>query len=494
MAIIGLQRRIREVGRIRMGIQAPTSTGRRAPKKLDKFRLTSPDRAVIEAVAATYGGEVEQWTNPRGQVNGPGAQEYEVITTANELRIALPPNPGDMAWSQSYESWANGFCTKRCNGEWDQIADRACTCDPENRECKATSRLSVLLPDIAGLGLWRLESHGYYAAVELAGAIDLIQQMAGAHAVIPARLRLDQREVRRLVNGKAKVHKFAVPVIDLDVSIFGVQAIAMRVGDTEVQAGEGLPELPSGWSPVPEVEPPAVLSVVSQVEEATKPKTTTPRKNAAAPLPATGRKPRTAAEAQEEGCALCGKPYGAEPLVRNPTGPGRYIHKSCKDRSGQEANGDTLPEPNEAPTTMDEPKAPTPPVDGGGGPSSTDAEPLSTVARAPDTTPGVPPDAVPAQPPHTAASQLQNRKMHAMVGKLWPDASIDEKRRISLDICSALGTPGLTSRSQMHRDLATVFIDALEAIEAGQVEWRDEDGKLIDLATGEVIGFKRGEL
>src|SRR4051812_35230845 len=89
MAIIGLQRRIREVGRIRMGVQVPTRTpGKRAPKKIDRFRFTSPDRSVIEAVAGVYGGVVHEWDNN-------GAGQWEVITDATELRIALPPNPAD---------------------------------------------------------------------------------------------------------------------------------------------------------------------------------------------------------------------------------------------------------------------------------------------------------------------------------------------------------------------------------------------------------------
>lgn len=444
MPILDIQRRIREVGRIRIGVQAQTRTGKRAPRKLDKFRLTSTDRRVIEAAAGIYGGDVASWDNN-------GSSQWEVITTTDVLNIALPPNPADMAFTQHYEAWAKGFCSRRCDGAFDTVRDRPCDCDPEDRQCKATSRLSVLLPDIAGLGLWRLESHGYYAAVELAGAIELITQMAGAHAVIPARLRLERREVRRLIDGKAEVRKFAVPVIDLDVSIMGVRQIAMQVGE-QVTAGE-TPELPAGWQPVPPVEPPEVLSVEAQVREVEAPKPRAKRANAPAPIPPTGR---TAGRSPaEETCGACGKPCGSDvPLVRDRE-RGGWMHKACST--------------TEAPATADDPPTEGSGDGGGGSPPSGDtpAEPFPTPAR--------------------AASQLQNRKMHATANELWPDADVDTRRRITLDIAAALGSPGLTSRSQLDRDAASILIDALEGIREGRLAWDDEARQLLVAATGEIV-------
>ncbi len=45
--IIDLQRRLREVGRIRIGEKVATSNGRSRPSKLSTFRFTSRDRQVI---------------------------------------------------------------------------------------------------------------------------------------------------------------------------------------------------------------------------------------------------------------------------------------------------------------------------------------------------------------------------------------------------------------------------------------------------------------
>src|SRR5690606_36837148 len=104
-----------------------------------------------------WGGEVRPWDNG-------GSPEHELYTDTNQVPVVVPPT--EMAFSQWYEQWSAGGCQVRCDGQWDQQGDRACHCDPESRACKITTRLSVMLPDLPGLGVWRVETHGYYAAVE----------------------------------------------------------------------------------------------------------------------------------------------------------------------------------------------------------------------------------------------------------------------------------------------------------------------------------------
>ena len=81
MPILALQKRARELGRIRIGQKGAKGQ----PQKLDRFRLTSPSKHVIEKVAELYGGTVQEWT-PAG-----GAQQWEVITDARRLPIMVPP-------------------------------------------------------------------------------------------------------------------------------------------------------------------------------------------------------------------------------------------------------------------------------------------------------------------------------------------------------------------------------------------------------------------
>ncbi|MGH3535850.1 MAG: hypothetical protein ACRDQG_14250 [Pseudonocardiaceae bacterium] len=207
--IIDLQRRIQEAGRIRIGAQVAASNGRTRPAKLDTFRLTSIDQRRIAAAADLYGGTVAPW-------NAPSGRQWEVITKAVTLDVIVPPS--DMAFSQHYEMWSAGGCQRRCDGVTETLGDRPCLCDPDARECAIHTRLSVMLRDLAGLGVWRIDTSGYYAAVELGGAVQVVQAAAGRGVMLPARLRLEPRTVKRQVDGKPQTRNFAVPVLDIDIT------------------------------------------------------------------------------------------------------------------------------------------------------------------------------------------------------------------------------------------------------------------------------------
>jgi hypothetical protein len=64
------------------------------------------------------------------------------------------------------------------------------------------------MPDV---GVFRAETHSHYAASEIAGAVDLIKSAVGPDAVIPIRLRIEQRQ--RKAGGQTK--KFPVVVVEL---------------------------------------------------------------------------------------------------------------------------------------------------------------------------------------------------------------------------------------------------------------------------------------
>lgn len=204
MPILGLQQRIRELGRIRIGQIVKSGNGKPRPEKLDKFRLTSASRELLDKVAGLYGGEVVEWTPANG-----GAQQWEVVTTSARLPIMVPPQPV----TQWYELWSGGGCQRRCDGEREMLTDKPCMCDPdpEQRDCKPTTRLNVVLRDVEGLGVWRLETHGYYAAVELPGVAELLAQAGG---YITGWLGLEQRTAKR----DGKTRHWMVPTIEVDVT------------------------------------------------------------------------------------------------------------------------------------------------------------------------------------------------------------------------------------------------------------------------------------
>jgi hypothetical protein len=58
MPILDIQKRARELGRIRLGQVVVSANGKTRPEKIDRFRFTSYSRELLDQVAALYGGQV----------------------------------------------------------------------------------------------------------------------------------------------------------------------------------------------------------------------------------------------------------------------------------------------------------------------------------------------------------------------------------------------------------------------------------------------------
>ena len=206
---------LRELGRIRLGHRVPDANGNLRPKALDRFRLTSRSEKLIAAAADLYGGAPEPWQPP---MDG-GAPQWQVILDVDELDVLIPPTH---ALSQCFELWTSGGCQRRCDGLREQLGDRPCICPDDHDErtdaakdgkaCTPTTRLSVMVPTLPDLGVWRVEAHGFYAAVELAGAGAILDLAAATNRLLPARLRIDRRQIKR-PNEPRK--DFVVPVLEL---------------------------------------------------------------------------------------------------------------------------------------------------------------------------------------------------------------------------------------------------------------------------------------
>ena len=447
MRILDLQRRLREVGRIRIGEQVATSGGRSRPAKLEVFRLTSRDRAVIAAAAERFGGTAETWDD------APDGQQWQVKTTTAEMAVVVPP--GDMAFSQAYEQWTAGGCRVRCDGRWDHLNDKACHCDPTDRACNIHTRLSVMLPDLPGLGVWRLDTSGYYAAVELGGVVDLAAGYAERGQMLPARLRLEQRSVKRVKpDGKTETRRFAVPVLDLDV-----HPLTLAGGGTPVAIEGGGPR----FTPVPqELATPPVAPVGDQVPElgAAGPA----RRNAAAPIPATGARPRTAAEASGDDLA--------PPAI--PAKKAAPVKKAAAKKAA--------PPPEPEPEFHDDNRAPT---------SARDAVQARIDALTQDERQdlgawwagqNLPPlrhddltdehvsqvnAAIDAYAPATPDPAARNKKMWAMVAEAWPsdpDEDRDELRRHLIEVVSGQRT---ASSHDLTDDEWSALFDGLASITDG---------------------------
>ncbi|HYI67113.1 MAG TPA: hypothetical protein VEW95_09335 [Candidatus Limnocylindrales bacterium] len=287
MPILDLQKRLRELGRIRTGEKVAGSNGPR-PSKLDRFRLTSGSQTLIEAAAEAYGSDkrgVRPWTNPFDN-----SQEYEVVVAAETLRIVVPPG---QSLSQWWEMWTGGGCARRCDGERESITDKPCLCPPVGKEraeaaakgraCKPTTRVSVILPDLPDIGTWRLESHGFNAAVELAGMADILEGATRQGRMIPAKMRLDQRTVKR--QGEA-TRNFAVPVIEVDHAAARMLLAAAEDGEALALPGGLIPPQLGTSAPMPvdtAIKPATAVEDPPAGAEATKPRGARTRSSRAAP-------------------------------------------------------------------------------------------------------------------------------------------------------------------------------------------------------------------
>ena len=246
--ILNRQRQLAEQGRLRLGYTAPTSSGKTRPKASTTWVVTSHSREHVETAAQLWGGQVEEW-----QPQGNGAKQWRVITEATTIDAILPP--GDPL-SQAYEMWNRGGCVRRCDGITEQLSGSPCPCYAQYGEdwyeqgvdkvCQSKSRLKVLLPEMPGLGSWRVETGSYYATDEIAGMVDVIRGAVGDQVMVPVRLRIEPRQ--RVAGGQTK--RFVVPVLELrgvtSGAILGGQYVGLAQIETRQQAAiEAASHVPS---------------------------------------------------------------------------------------------------------------------------------------------------------------------------------------------------------------------------------------------------------
>lgn len=241
--VVDLQRRMRELGRIRLGDKGGRNG---AQRRLEKFRLTSPSRGILEAAAKVYGGEVRDWNG------APDPPQFELYTDVDMLRVAIPPT--DEPFSQWMEYWTAAGCQRRCDGEVATVAqsngmrERPCVCKAQSIEgddaCKLTTRAPFILPDVPGIGVWRLESKGYNVATKLTGTLTYLAMQASQGVYIEAELRLEQKSKK--VPGQP-INRWVEPVLDTPNTTIGeLMSGQGAMPGPALAAPHGRPALPSG--------------------------------------------------------------------------------------------------------------------------------------------------------------------------------------------------------------------------------------------------------
>ncbi len=207
--MLDVQRRYRELGRIRLGKKGPKGE----PQKLDTFRLTSPKAAYLDVAADLFGGTVEPWED------APTGDQYQLLTDTNTLDVLVPPQ--HITDSQSYALWTAGGLQRRCDGST-QTDGTVCACDPADRECKPVTHLVVMLPQLPDLGVGRLTTTGFNAAAELPMTVDLLAALTATDRPLPAVLMIEHRTSK--VGGQTR--RYVVPTLGFDQSIETLEATA----------------------------------------------------------------------------------------------------------------------------------------------------------------------------------------------------------------------------------------------------------------------------
>lgn len=269
MPLLDTQRTNAEIGRIRLGISEDTGKTTRGgkpitrPVKSGTFVFSSRNERVIRVAAHLFGGQAESWE--RGQ--------WRVISEASEIPVSVPGGPN--ALSQSWEMWGDNICQRRCDGVTEQLRQEPCLCpeDPlvrsdlakAGKACKAKTRINVLVPDLPGIGVWRLETGSWYAAIEIGGTIELLAAARDRGVIVPAVLRLEPRERQLVVDRgvrpspregirgeRVEVRKYYVPMLDVLPTLREMSALAQRpIAEALPPAPEQLKAISAGREATP---------------------------------------------------------------------------------------------------------------------------------------------------------------------------------------------------------------------------------------------------
>jgi hypothetical protein len=169
------------------------------------------------------------------------------------------------------ELWKGGTNVRRCDMTTVRTPDGdvPCICaakglDGADRECEVITRISVILPRVPGMGVWRLDTGGWFAATTLPATLQLLGSMSTG-AFVPAVLRAEQRSKKeRMPDGKVQTHRWVQPALDAPGTTIEQLVAASGVASP-------IPQIQAGERPTP----PTAAQVAAQKAEAIKARQTT---------------------------------------------------------------------------------------------------------------------------------------------------------------------------------------------------------------------------
>lgn len=228
MPMLDIQRRHAEVFRIRLGDSVPTGeknddgTPKMRPRKLtDSMRVTSPNRSVVEAFVAVYGGEVSAWE-----------QQWQAFLPVTALPVMILPGQSISQW---WELYKKTVCERRCDGVTESLSGQPCKCPADitvrmqtKGACRPMTRVNLVCPEVAVVGAGSLVSHGMIAAETLPQSVAVAEAALARGLMVPA--------VLRVIAHEGKKH-YVVPQLE----IVGVSLNQLETGEVERRAVAAAP-------------------------------------------------------------------------------------------------------------------------------------------------------------------------------------------------------------------------------------------------------------
>lgn len=261
------------IGSIRYGYSEPGSNGGKSPRKSKTFILSSHNPKVLEAAAAIYGGEVEEWVMPDKKTP---PEKYRLFTSVAELDVI--PTTADE--SHAYEYYNDGQRVKVCDGTTCMLkrpdgsrVEVPCSCPKDAAEWKAAQkdkrtqtcvnklRATMWLHKVRGLGAWILRTTGFYTSEDLPQSFAMARRLARGNVLVGMTLRLTYEQ-----RGK-----YVVPIVRGDIDDISMEDLLHHAGRqlstngipkilSLDEAARGVPQLGGAVMARPQLEAPAAVA------------------------------------------------------------------------------------------------------------------------------------------------------------------------------------------------------------------------------------------
>jgi len=184
MPIKGLseRKRVPRLGKIHLGIKETSArTGNPYPKPVDYFVVKADETTSVAAAEAFK------------KVYGEQPRELDIMFHSNEAEEIFPQ------WFMLYG--AGSGLVRMCDGEnakvWGEsgMQECDCLCDPDERECREVASLRFMLPKVAGIGIWQIDTGSVHSILNINGGVSFVQMIAGRLAGLLLKLRVVPKEV-----------------------------------------------------------------------------------------------------------------------------------------------------------------------------------------------------------------------------------------------------------------------------------------------------------